>query len=178
MAKKKKNIKTEKFSPYTFLVIVSVLGGLIMAAIIRLNLYDYLPQANLFGESGLIRDPKVPKTYNECDIFIILFSLTFWIFSSLIVVFIINIFRKNFANNFIRLFGYTTSKNEDGFYRYQFWLSWLIAIPTVGSIIVIFCIGLVHLINYQFNTSFSESWWLLIFWPAWIGIGYFMDRKK
>ena len=178
MAKKKKNIKTEKFSPYTFLVIVSVLGGLIIVGIIRTQFHEYIPQANLFGESGLIREPKAPKTYNEGDIFRIFFNFAFWVFSILIVVFIINIFRKNFAYNFIRLFGYTTSKNEDGFYRYQFWLYWFIAIPIAASIFVIFFIGLIHLINYQFNTSFSESWWLLIFWPAWIGIGYFMDRKK
>ena len=47
---KKKNIKTEKFSPYTFLVIVSVLGGLIIAGIIRTQFNEYIPQANLFGE--------------------------------------------------------------------------------------------------------------------------------
>ena len=58
MAKKKKNIKIEKFSPFTFLVIVSVLGSLIIAKIIIAQFHEYIPQTNFYGESGLIKEPK------------------------------------------------------------------------------------------------------------------------
>ena len=178
MAKKKKNIKTEKFSPYTFLVIVSVLGGLIIAGIIRTQFNEYIPQANLFGESGLIKEPKAPVTYNEGDFFRPLLGVAFWVYSVFIVVFIINIFRKNFAYNFIRTIGYTTSKNEDGLYRHQFWLFWLIGIPVGISILYMFCVGIIHLINYQFNTSLSESWWFIIWLPIWFSSVFFSEYKK
>ena len=159
------------------LVIVSVLGGLIIAGIIRTQFHEYIPQANLFGESGLIKEPKAPLPYNEGDIFNTFFGYTFWICSAFIVVFIINIFRKNYAYNFIRLFGYTTSKNEDGFYRHRFWLWWLIAVPIIFAIVITCFKGLVHLINYQFNTSLPEFSWLLIL-PILFGIGVYLDRKK
>lgn len=177
MVKKKKNTKIEKFSPFTFFVIASVLGGLIIASIIRIKFHEYIPQANLFGESGLIEEPKVPQPYNEGDIFKIFSSWVFWIYSVFIVVFIINIFRKNFLNNFIRVFGYTTSKNDGGFYRHEFWIWWLIAIPIIVAIGITCLEGLVHFINYQFNTSLPKlSWWFILL--ILFGIGSYMDRKK
>ena len=96
---KKKNIKTEKFSPFTFFVIVSVLGSLIIAKIIIAQFHEYIPQTNFFGESGLIKEPNEPIPYNEGDIFRPLFGLFLWTSSALIVAFIINIFKKNNCNS-------------------------------------------------------------------------------
>ena len=168
MAKKKKNIKIEKFSLYTFLVTVSVLGSFILAKIILAQFHEYIPQTNFYGESGLIKEPIEPIPYNEGDIFRPLFGFFLWSFSALIVAFIINIFKKNFAYNFLRNFGYTTSKNTGNFYKHWFWIIWLIAMPVVSAVAITLFRGLVYFINYQFNTSIELSSWILFILPIWL----------
>ena len=75
------------------------------------------------------------------------------------------------------MFGYTTSKNDGGFYRHEFWIWWLIAIPIIVAIGITCLEGLVHFINYQFNTSLPKlSWWFILL--ILFGIGSYMDRKK
>ena len=176
---KKKNIKKEKFSLFTLLVIVSVIAGLLIGNLLRAYFHEYIPQANLFGETGLIKEARKPLAYNEGDFFRPLFGFTLWICLAFIVVFIINIFRKNFTYNFIRSFGYTESKKDKGnLYKHQFWLFWLIGMPILWTFIVMIFRGLIHLINYQFNTSLSEHWWIIIFWPIWLLYGFLSGQFK
>jgi hypothetical protein len=180
MAKKKKNIKIEKFSPFTFLIICSIFIGLIFALTIKINFFEYYPQTNLFGESGLIKEPKEPIPYNQGDIFRPLLGMFFWVCSTFIIVFIINIFNKNFLYKFIRTFGYSESKKSGDFYRYQFWLWWLIAVPIGFSIIIMLFSGLIHFINNQFNISISNNGWVLSLWLIWLLwlFGSPRNRKK
>jgi len=178
MAKKKKNIKIEKFSLYTFLVIVSVLGSLIIAKIIIAQFHEYIPQTNFYGESGLIKEPKEPIPYNEGDIFRPLFGFFLWISSAFIVAYIINIFKKNFAYNFLKTFGYTTSKNTGDFYKHWFWIWWLIAIPVIWGVVITLFRGLIYFINYQFNTSFEPSSWIFFIIPIWLVFHLIAAYKK
>jgi len=104
MAKKKKNIKIEKFSLFTFLVIISVLIGFVIAKIVIVQFHEYIPQTNFYGESGIIKERMEPLPYNEGDIFRPLFGFFSWVASALIVAFIINIFKKNFIYNFMKIF--------------------------------------------------------------------------
>ena len=161
---KKKNIKTEKFSPYTFLVILSVLGSLIIATIIIAQFHEYIPQTNFFGESGLIKEPNEPIPYNEGDIFRPLFGLFLWTSSALIVVFIINIFKKNFAINVLKIiFGYPWQP------YYSFWLFWLIGFPIFLNIFFIIIDGLRYLIVTNFEISGFIAYIISIA-IVWIGI--------
>ena len=173
---KKKNIKREKFSNFTFFILASVLAGLIISGGIRVYFHEYIPQANLFGETGLIKEPRTPMPYNQGDFFRPLFGMALWVISVFIVVFIINFFRKNFAYNFIRLFGYTESKKDKGdLYRHQFWLFWLIGFPVFFTFLLTIVYGIIHLINYQFNTSLPEASWVVV-WFSLILI-YFLSQK-
>ena len=177
MAKKKKNIKIEKFSLFTFLVTISVLIGFVIAKIIIVQFQEYIPQTNFYGESGIIKERMEPLPYNEGDIFRPLFGFFSWVSSALIVAFIINIFKKNFIYNFMKIFGYTTSKKTGDFYKHWFWLVWLIAFPILwGSLITLFR-GLIYLMNYQFNTSLDLSSWILFFIPVWILIHLIANKK-
>tara|TARA_B100000029_G_scaffold506188_1_gene588425 strand:- start:57 stop:584 length:528 start_codon:yes stop_codon:yes gene_type:complete len=170
---KKKNIKREKFSSFTFLILASVLAGLIISLWIKIYFHEYIPQTNLYGETGLIKEPRTPIPYNEGDFFRPLFGIALWIYSTIIVVFLINIFRKNFAYNLIRLFDYYELKKDK---RYIFWLFLLIGFPVMFAIFVIFLYGIIHLINYQFNTSLSERWGVVLWFLVIILIGFVSDK--
>jgi len=91
MAKKKKNIKIEKFSPYTCLVMLSIFFGLMIGGILKLPFLEYLPMTNLFGEAGKVKELLGSEyLYNQGDIFRPFFAGLFWICGTLICVFIIN----------------------------------------------------------------------------------------
>jgi len=170
---KKKNIKREKFSYFTFFILASVIAGFLISGSIRIHFHEYIPQTNLFGETGLIKEPRTPIPYNEGDFFEPLFGIALWVYSTIIVVFLINIFRKNFAYNLIRLFDYYELKKDK---RYKFWLFLLIGMPVAISILVTFFIGIIHLINYQFNTSLSEVWGFVL-WVLTVSLFGFVSDK-
>ena len=85
----KKNIKTEKFSFYTFLLILCILFGLLIAGALRDALFEYLPKTNLFGDSDIAKESKI-RIYNEGDIFRPFFAILFWVTASMVIIFIVN----------------------------------------------------------------------------------------
>jgi hypothetical protein len=163
----KKNIKTEKFSFYTFLLILCILFGLLIAGALRDALFEYLPKTNLFGDSDIAKESKI-RIYNEGDIFRPFFAILFWVTASMVIIFIVNFFRKDFAHNVLNSMGLLPKNNPD---YYKGWLFYFLGIPIFWSIAVTLIQGGIHFINTTFNKSIShDSIFIFIFllWILWI----------
>jgi len=163
----KKNIKTEKFSFYTFLVILCILFGLLISGTLRNALWEYLPKTNLFGDSGIIKESKT-SIYNEGDIFRPFFAILFWVTASMVIIFIVNFFRKGFAHNVLNSMGLLPKNNPD---YYKGWLFYFLGIPIFWSIAITLIQGGIHFINTTFNKSIpGDSIFIFIFllWILWI----------
>ena len=156
MPKIKKKIKVEKFSSFTFIVILGIFLGLIITAYLNINFNEYLPKTNFWGEKDLIKERKTLSEipYNQGD-FLTPFFVTFSIaFSSLIMALIINIFRKDFFYNFKKNFGYIDKDNKkSGLYAHYFWLFWLLGFPIFISLVRNLHYGSIYFINSKFETS-------------------------
>ena len=163
----KKNIKTEKFSFYTFLLILCILFGLLIAGALRDALFEYLPKTNLFGDSDIAKESKI-RIYNEGDIFRPFFAILFWVTASMVIIFIVNFFRKDFAHNVLNSMGLLPKNNPD---YYKGWLFYFLGIPIFWSIAITLIQGGIHFINTTFNKSIpGDSIFIFIFllWILWI----------
>ena len=160
----KKNIKTEKFSSYTLLIIISILIGLMISGALREALWEYLPKTNLFGDAGIIKESKI-RMYNEGNIFRPFFAILFWVIASMIIIFIVNFTRKDFAYNVLNSMGLLRKNNPD---YYKNWLFYFLGIPVFWSIAITLIQGGIHFINSTYDKSISHDSIFIIIFPLWI----------
>ena len=162
-----KKIKVEKFHSYTALCILSVILGLIIGGFLNLQIREYLPMpmTNFFGEAGMKDVFGTPRPYNDGDIFRPFFAGLFWIVGIFVCLVVINFFRKGFAYSVLYSLDVFPKNNLNNF---KGWIVLLLGLPVFWTIVVMIVQGSIHLININFDTSFSNDNIFLILLSIWI----------
>lgn len=170
---KNKKIKVEKFHSYTALYIFSLILGLIIGGFLNLQIREYLPMTNFFGEAGMKDVYGTPRPYNDGDIFRPFFGGIFWVVGTLVCLVVFNFFRKGFVYSFLYSLDIFPKNNLNNF---RGWIVLLLGLPVFWTIVVMLVQGSVHLININFDTSFAKdnlflmilSIWMFIFIFNWV----------
>ncbi len=164
---KNKKIKVEKFHPYTALCIFSVILGLLVGGFFLFQIKEYLPlpMTNFFGEAGMKDVFGTPQPYNDGDIFRPFFAGISWVLGTLACLFVFNFFKKGFAYSFLYSLDIFPKNNLNNIMG---WIVLLLGLPIFWAIIVTFIQGSIHLININFDTSFSNDNIFLILLSIWI----------
>ena len=110
---------------------------------------DYIPVISLWEDPYSYRklgDLLIPDNTGNANILVSLLGIAFWVYATFATFFILNIFKKKFAINTLKIiFGYPWKP------YYSFWLFWLLGFPIFLNILWIILDGLRYLILSNFE---------------------------
>ena len=121
--------------PEFFLGVVFILISLVITLFVMRVFQEYIPVLNLWNDPGDI-SPKgsvadaIGLKFGNENILYSLITIFLWICIFILILFTINIFKKKFAINSLKvLFDYPWKP------YYSFWMFWLIGFPLIINII-------------------------------------------
>ena len=148
---KKKYTKPELFFGIIIIIVSFVISGIFFMPAVE----NYIPVLSLWEDPYSRRtlgDLIVKDSTGNANKLLSLFTVAFWVYTTFTIFFIINIFKKKFAINALKIiFGYPWQP------YYSFWLFWLIGFPFLLNILWIILDGLRYLILSNFEIPYFIS---------------------
>tara|TARA_B100001741_G_scaffold302484_1_gene291679 strand:+ start:198 stop:758 length:561 start_codon:yes stop_codon:yes gene_type:complete len=150
-----------------FGIIIIIISFVISVRFLSPAVANYIPVLSLWEDPDpyyKMGNLMIKDTTGNANILKSVLNVAFVVYVTLTIFFIINIFKKNFAINVLKIiFGYPWQP------YYSFWLFWLIGFPIFLNIFFIIIDGLRYLIVTNFEISGFIPYIISIA-IVWIGI--------